>query len=216
MPLDALVAVRDRPTVQKHVRVAEGSVVRRRRPAQLACGGTRPVHLEYDLVLPLLQVDEIRKRGRPSEEVIGIHIDVALAQSGNLVEVGLHRVRVERRQVVRGHDCRSWHHRHSAGSCTGEEPARWAVRHDKDLSYPLRVCCDRAQRHAEEDVDQRRPRPGLRYCIRSVHAARKRSVFESSLCLSRACLGKKIIFINKWLKKTVFAQIPMLKIGLLG
>jgi hypothetical protein len=27
---------------------------------------------------------------------------------------------------------------------------------------------------------------------------------ESSLCLSRACLGKKITFIYKWLKKTVF------------
>ena len=29
-------------------------------------------------------------------------------------------------------------------------------------------------------------------------------VFEFSLCLSRACLGKTITFIYKWLKKTVF------------
>ena len=35
-------------------------------------------------------------------------------------------------------------------------------------------------------------------------AAAGRSVFEFSLCLSRACLGKKIIFIYEWLKKTVF------------
>jgi hypothetical protein len=30
-------------------------------------------------------------------------------------------------------------------------------------------------------------------------------VFEFSLCLSRACLGKKIAFMYKWLKTTVFA-----------
>jgi hypothetical protein len=35
--------------------------------------------------------------------------------------------------------------------------------------------------------------------------ARKRSVFDFSLCLSRACLGKKITFIYQWLKKTVFS-----------
>jgi hypothetical protein len=29
----------------------------------------------------------------------------------------------------------------------------------------------------------------------------KRSAFEFSLCLSRACLGKKIAFTHKWLKK---------------
>ena len=32
----------------------------------------------------------------------------------------------------------------------------------------------------------------------------KRSFFEFFLCLSRACLGKIIIFIYKWLKKTRF------------
>jgi len=31
------------------------------------------------------------------------------------------------------------------------------------------------------------------------------SVCEFSLCLSRACLGKKITFINKWRKRTVFS-----------
>ena len=32
------------------------------------------------------------------------------------------------------------------------------------------------------------------------------SFFEFSLCLSRACLGKMIVFIYKWLKKTVFTH----------
>jgi hypothetical protein len=36
-------------------------------------------------------------------------------------------------------------------------------------------------------------------------AARKRPFFEFSLCLSRACLGKKMNFIYKWLKKPVFS-----------
>eukprot|EP01046_Picozoa_sp_COSAG06_P026514 COSAG06_NODE_2284_length_7174_cov_5.515336_2_plen_81_part_00 len=31
--------------------------------------------------------------------------------------------------------------------------------------------------------------------------------FEISLCLSRACLGKKLHFIYKWLKKPVFSQV---------
>jgi len=33
---------------------------------------------------------------------------------------------------------------------------------------------------------------------------RQRAFFEFSLCLSRACLGKKMTVINKWLKKPVF------------
>jgi len=36
-------------------------------------------------------------------------------------------------------------------------------------------------------------------------AATKRSFFEFSLCLSRACLGEKSILMYKWLKKTVFS-----------
>ena len=35
-------------------------------------------------------------------------------------------------------------------------------------------------------------------------AIRTRSFFEFSLCLSRACLGKIIIYINEWLRKIVF------------
>jgi hypothetical protein len=31
------------------------------------------------------------------------------------------------------------------------------------------------------------------------------SFFEFSLCLSRACLGKMIVFIYKWLQKAVFS-----------
>ena len=40
---------------------------------------------------------------------------------------------------------------------------------------------------------------------------RKRSVFKFSLCLSRACRGKKIIFIYEWLKRTVFLPANQLK-----
>ena len=32
------------------------------------------------------------------------------------------------------------------------------------------------------------------------------SFFEFSLCLSRACLGKMIVFIYKWLKNAVFRR----------
>ena len=32
------------------------------------------------------------------------------------------------------------------------------------------------------------------------------SVFELSLCLSRACLGKMFVLIYKWLKNAVFSQ----------
>jgi hypothetical protein len=37
----------------------------------------------------------------------------------------------------------------------------------------------------------------------------KRQLFLSalSLCLSRACLGKMIVFIYKWLKKAVFCRV---------
>jgi hypothetical protein len=34
---------------------------------------------------------------------------------------------------------------------------------------------------------------------------------EFSLCLSRACLGKIIVYIYKWLKKTVFS--PFRSVG---
>ena len=37
--------------------------------------------------------------------------------------------------------------------------------------------------------------------------------FEFSLCLSRACLGKKIVFIYKWLKKYVFLTRRYHRIG---
>jgi len=41
----------------------------------------------------------------------------------------------------------------------------------------------------------------------SAAAVRKTpSFFEFSLCLSRACLGKMIVFIYKWLKKVVFRR----------
>ena len=36
-------------------------------------------------------------------------------------------------------------------------------------------------------------------------SATKRAFLEFSLCLSRACLGKKIAFTFDWLKKTVFS-----------
>eukprot|EP01046_Picozoa_sp_COSAG06_P069038 COSAG06_NODE_18640_length_876_cov_1.021879_1_plen_68_part_10 len=32
------------------------------------------------------------------------------------------------------------------------------------------------------------------------------SFFEFSLCMSRACLGKMIVFIYKWLKNAVFRR----------
>jgi hypothetical protein len=37
---------------------------------------------------------------------------------------------------------------------------------------------------------------------------RKQSVFEFSLCLSRACLGKQIAFMYIWQKETVFSLSP--------
>jgi hypothetical protein len=36
---------------------------------------------------------------------------------------------------------------------------------------------------------------------------RKASFFEFSLYLSRACLGKMIVFMYKWLKKAVFCRL---------
>ena len=41
------------------------------------------------------------------------------------------------------------------------------------------------------------------------HLGKRHSRFEFSLCLSRACLGKMIIFIYKWLKKWRFCTIPI-------
>ena len=40
------------------------------------------------------------------------------------------------------------------------------------------------------------------------------SIFEFSLCLSLACLGKIIIFICKWRKKTVFSQLGGVRLQL--
>jgi hypothetical protein len=37
-------------------------------------------------------------------------------------------------------------------------------------------------------------------------SVRKTSFFEFSLCLSRACLGKMIVFIYKWLQKAVVCR----------
>ena len=47
----------------------------------------------------------------------------------------------------------------------------------------------------------------MRFSHLDFHLVRKRSFFEFSLCLSRACLGKIIVYIYKWLKKTVFHLI---------
>ena len=41
---------------------------------------------------------------------------------------------------------------------------------------------------------------------RPAQASRKRAFFEFSPCLSRACLGKMIVFIHKWLKNAVFCR----------
>ena len=40
---------------------------------------------------------------------------------------------------------------------------------------------------------------------------RTTAFFEFSLCLSRACLGKMIIFIYKWLKNAVFRRVGFRK-----
>jgi hypothetical protein len=37
-------------------------------------------------------------------------------------------------------------------------------------------------------------------------AVRWRALFEFSLCLSRACLGKMIVLMHKWLKNAVFRR----------
>ena len=43
--------------------------------------------------------------------------------------------------------------------------------------------------------------------LRGLQRCEKRHVvFEFSLCLSRACLGKMIVFIYKWLKNAVFRR----------
>jgi hypothetical protein len=41
---------------------------------------------------------------------------------------------------------------------------------------------------------------------RCMHLRKNGLFFEFSLCLSRACLGKMIVFIYKWLKTTVFTH----------
>jgi hypothetical protein len=40
----------------------------------------------------------------------------------------------------------------------------------------------------------------------TVKVRKTASFFEFSLCLSRACLGKMIVFIYKWLKNAVFRR----------
>eukprot|EP01046_Picozoa_sp_COSAG06_P024130 COSAG06_NODE_1950_length_7997_cov_37.784882_8_plen_178_part_00 len=61
-------------------------------------------------------------------------------------------------------------------------------------------CCCRCPRVAEQAVGESR-RPLCRLLVRKTA-----SFFEVSLCLSRACLGKMIVFIYKWLKKAVFRR----------
>ena len=41
-------------------------------------------------------------------------------------------------------------------------------------------------------------------------ARKTASFFEFSLCLSRACLGKMIVFIHKWLNNAVFSQSALM------
>ena len=43
----------------------------------------------------------------------------------------------------------------------------------------------------------------------TVQVRKTASFFEFSLCLSRACLGKMIVFIYKWLKNAVFRREVM-------
>ena len=43
--------------------------------------------------------------------------------------------------------------------------------------------------------------------VKRREACRNTSFFEFSLCLSRACLGRNIAFIYKWLEKTVFSPL---------
>jgi hypothetical protein len=57
----------------------------------------------------------------------------------------------------------------------------------------------RRRRHTCGYLQRRGPEAGLDVPV-SCQAARKRAFFEFSLCLSRACLGKKMTFICKWLK----------------
>ena len=40
-----------------------------------------------------------------------------------------------------------------------------------------------------------------------MHCAKRHSFLEFSLCLSRACLGKIIVFIHKWRKNGVFLPV---------
>jgi hypothetical protein len=54
-----------------------------------------------------------------------------------------------------------------------------------------------AAKGEDEDEDDRAKSPEVR---------KTASFFEFSLCLSRACLGKMIVFTYKWLKNAVFRR----------
>jgi hypothetical protein len=54
-------------------------------------------------------------------------------------------------------------------------------------------------------VPQARSRKSHRRSVRKAASS-----FEFSLCLSRACLGKMIVCIYKWLKNAVFRRLPHL------
>eukprot|EP01046_Picozoa_sp_COSAG06_P034133 COSAG06_NODE_3548_length_5199_cov_166.747059_4_plen_118_part_00 len=54
----------------------------------------------------------------------------------------------------------------------------------------------------EQEEEGRRAAPTCRSCAR--RPWENGTFFEFSLCLSRACLGKMLIFIYKWLKKCRF------------
>jgi hypothetical protein len=49
-----------------------------------------------------------------------------------------------------------------------------------------------------------------------ISALENGTFFEFSLCLSRACLGKMLIFIYKWLKSAVFLPYPLRNAGHAG
>jgi hypothetical protein len=50
---------------------------------------------------------------------------------------------------------------------------------------------------------------GYRDIVAKVQVGKTASFFEFSLCLSRACLGKMIVFIYKWLKNAVFRRLTL-------
>ena len=85
----------------------------------------------------------------------------------------------------------------------------FSIRRKPEMMPPASVLtCDHQVHSVRKDC--------RRDCIRTIAliaangcCATKRSVFEFSLDLSRACLGKMIIFfkMHKWLKKTVFLYL---------